>query len=168
MNDNVDRDIYLVQNPSISGAAIWRFIASYYSEGNNGVPFPLIFLVLPIVFRTDICEIINSTHKTSSLQKVSEKLFNDGSSNYRNDLLFYVNNAAAQYKNLTLTAIGVAINAKLISLEPVTALMIPLTQIKKGNLPKTAQSLLSAADKLGFWCSKLSLHEISSILKVRF
>lgn len=45
-----DRDVMYVQNPAIGAALLWRFICGYYSNENKPVPFPLLFVVLPIGF----------------------------------------------------------------------------------------------------------------------
>ncbi len=163
--DELNREIYLVQNPAIGAAIIWRFVCGYYDSDNESrqVPFPLLFVVLPIIFRADLREVISSTQKSSGLQKVSEKLF----AHKQADLFFSLQNSAGQYKETTLLAINIAVSAKLISLSCKTALVIPM-QAKTSKMPKSSENLLKQAEKLGAWCSDLSLHEISTLLKVRF
>jgi hypothetical protein len=163
--DELNREVYLVQNPAISAAILWRFVCGYYD--NDGecrqVPFPLLFVVLPIVFREDLRSVISSTRESSGLQKISEKLF----VNKQTDLFCGIQNAAEQYKKITLSAINIAIEANIISLSSKTALVIPvLTDMSK--VPKSSKILLKHAEKLGIWCSSLNLHEISTLLKVRF
>ena len=70
-----DLDVMYVQNPALGTVLLWRFTCGYYSNENRPVPFPLLFVVLPIVFRQDLCSVIKSTQKASGLSKVSEKLF---------------------------------------------------------------------------------------------
>ena len=169
--NSIDKEIYLVQNPSISAAILWRFICGYYSNESRPTPFPLLFLVLPIVFRQDLCEVIKSTQKGSGLIKVSEKLFSerrDRQTYYRNDLLYSIHNAANQYKDISLLALRVGLTAKLFMLETKTALFFPLTTSKKTGFSTSTKNLMDAAEKLGGWCSELTLHEVSKLLKVRF
>ena len=161
---NLNREIYLVQNPSIGAAILWRFICGYYGQENKVTPFPLLFLVLPIIFRRELCEVIKSTQKKSGLTKVSEKLFGGR----KNDQLYCVHNAAEQYKQTTLSSISIGISAKLFIVDTKTALALPLTQSNKTGIAQSAKYLLDAAEKLGIWCSELTLHEISTLLKVRF
>ena len=163
--DELNREIYLVQNPAIGAAILWRFICGYYDSDSESrqVPFPLLFVVLPIIFRADLREVISSTNKSSGLQKVSEKLF----ANERADLFCSLQNSAEQYKKITLSAVNIAVDAKLINLSCKTALIIPI-QAKTSKMPKSSENLLKQAEKLGMWCSSLSLHEISRLLKVRF
>lgn len=164
MNE-LNKEIYLVQNPAIGAVILWRFVFGYYNAEteNRSVPLPLLFLVLPIIFRADLRAVIESTNKSSGLQKVSEKLFRTRSA----DLFCDLQNSAEQYRNITLVAIKIALGAKLINLSYKTA-MVTLIQDKKNKIPKSADDLLKSAEKLGMWCSSLSLHEISSLLKVRF
>lgn len=163
--DELNREIYLVQNPAIGAAILWRFICGYYNAENEShhVPFPLLFLVLPVIFREDLREVIRTTNKSSGLQKVSEKLF----ASKRADLFYSVQDSAEHYREITLSAINIAIGANLISLSHKTALVIPV-QEKTSKMPKSSENLLKCAEKLGMWCSSLSLHEISILLKVRF
>lgn len=162
MNE-LNREVYLVQNPAIGAAILWSFVRGYYDKESQQVPFPLLFIVLPIIFREDLRDVISSTNKTSGLQKVSEKLF----ANKQADLLCSIQNSAEQYKELTLSSINIALSANLISISSKTALVMPIqTETKK--MPKSSEKLLKQSQKLGMWCSVLSLHEISILLKVRF
>jgi len=163
--NELNREIYLVQNPAIGAAILWRFVCGYYEADNESrqLPVPLLFIVLPIIFRADLRDIIESTNKSSGLQKVSEKLF----AGKKADLFCSLQNSAEQYKDTTLSAINIAVGAKLISLSCKTALVLPI-QVKTSKMPKSSENLLKSAEKLGIWCSSLSLHEISTLLKVRF
>ena len=165
MMDELAREVYLVQNPAIGAAILWRFICGYYKNDakNEQVPFPLLFLVLPVIFRQDLREVIQGTQKNSGLQKVSEKLFADK----RADLFSSIQTAADQYKEITLSSIRIAITKKLIFVDTKTALVMP-TQTKTAKIPRSSDELLKQAEKLGKWCSVLTLHEISKLLKVRF
>ena len=161
----INREIYLVQNPAISATILWQFVCGYYygTEENKQVPFPLLFIVLPIVFREDLRTVINGTNKSSGLQKVSEKLFKDK----RADLFCSIHDSAEQYKEITLTAINIAVGKGLFVVDIKTATVLPL--LKKGTkMPKSSEKLLKLGDKLGEWCSAMTLHEISQLLKVRF
>lgn len=164
MNE-LNREVYLVQNPAIGAGILWRFVCGYYdSEGQSRqVPFPLLFVVLPIIFREDLRNVISLTFKSSGLQKVSEKLFESK----RSDLFCSIQTYADQYKEITLSAINIAADANLISVFNETALVIPV-QTKTNKMPKSSENLLKQAEKLGAWCSVLSLREISTLLKVRF
>jgi hypothetical protein len=82
--------------------------------------------------------------------------------------LFSVHNAANQYKHISLSAISVGLATKLFVLDAKTALLFPLTTANKTGTSPSTKTLMDAAEKLGVWCSELTLHEISKLLKVRF
>lgn len=160
-----DRDVIYVQNPAIGAVLLWRFICGYYTKENRPAPFPLLFVVLPIVFRQDLCAVIRSTQKASGLSKVSEKLFK----NRENDSIHFVNNTAIQMRPLTLEAFNIAVEANLISMIAERATVFPLTT-SHGRYTARGDSkdMMGAAEKLGAWCSELTLLEIAKWLKVRF
>lgn len=162
--NKINREVYYVQNPAIGAAILWQFVNGYYDKENKAVPFPLLFIVLPIVFRRDLCEIIYSTRKGKGLSKVSEKLFNDK----KNDNLYTINNSAIELRSLTLDSFNIGTSARLFALDTSTATVLPLTRTKKSGLSRSIKKLLDAAEKLGAWCSELSLLEICEWLKVRF
>lgn len=160
-----DRDVMYVQNPAIGAALLWRFTCGYYSNENRPIPFPLLFVVLPIVFRQDLCSVIKSTQKASGLSKVSEKLF----SSKQNDSIHYLNTSAIQMRGLTLEAFNIAVEANLVSLSAESAMVFPLTMTVRKYTPKgDCKGMMAAAEKLGIWCSELTLLEITKWLKVRF
>ena len=163
--NNLDRDVMYVQNPAIGAALLWRFVCGYYADENRPVTFPLLFVVLPIIFRQDLCAVIKGTQRASGLSMVSEKLFKSK----ENDSIHFVNNTSIQMRDLTLESFNMAIEANLISLIAESATVFPLTAsarkyIAKGN----CKDMMNAAEKLGAWCSDLTLLEIAKWLKVRF
>lgn len=160
-----DRDVMYVQNPAIGAALLWRFTCGYYSNENRPIPFPLLFVVLPIMFRQDLCTVIKGTQKASGLSKFSEKLF----SGKQNDSIHYVNTAAIQMRGLTLESFNIAVEANLVSLSAETAMVFPLIITTHKYVPKgDCKDMLTAAERLGIWCSGLTLLEIAKWLKVRF
>ncbi len=160
----MNNEIYYVQNPSLGAAILWRFVCGYYKEKMEPVPFTLLFIILPLIFRKDLCEVITSTQKRSGLSKVSEKLFSDKS----NDRLYFVHKAAEDEKDLTLASLRIALASHLLAIDKETAMVLPLVSTNTKNISETTKKSLNAAEKLGVWCSQLTLHEICTILKVRF
>jgi hypothetical protein len=162
---NHDLDVKYVQNPAIGAALLGRFVSGYYQKESHPVPFPLLFVVLPIIFRQDLCSIVNSTRIASGLSMVSEKLFK----NKENDSIHFVNNTAIKLRPLTMGAFNIATEANLISMLPETAMVFPIdTKMGKFTPKGDAKDMLKAAEKLGTWCADLTLLEISKWLKVRF
>jgi hypothetical protein len=162
---SIDRDVMYVQNPAIGAAVLWHFVCGYYTKENRPVPFPLLFVVLPIVFRQDLCAAIKSTQKASGLSKVSQKLFK----NRENDSIHFVNKTAIQMRDLTLEAFNIAVEANLVSLIAESANVFPLaTSVNKYTPKGDTKNIIAAAEKLGAWCSGLTILEIAKWLKVRF
>ena len=164
MQSNLVKEIYNVQNPALGSVILWRFVCGYYAHGSKPAPFPLLFVVLPVIFREDLCTVIRSTQKGKGLSKVSEKLFKGK----KKDNLYSINNTAIVHRQLTLDSFTIGVSAKLFSLEKSTALVYPLVQTKVTNISDSTKVLLDAAEKLGGWCADLSLLEVCNWLKVRF
>ena len=80
-----------------------------------------------------------------------------------------MNNTAIQMRELTLDAFNIAVEANLVSLLPETATVFPLLTTIRKYVPKgDCRNMMTAAEKLGGWCSELTLLEIAKWLKVRF
>lgn len=165
MINNSDLDVRYVQNSAIGAALLWRFACSYYKTENKPVPFLLFFLVLPLVFRDDLCSQIQSTNKSSGLSKFCEKLFVQK----KNDEVETINNTSIKLRLLTIESFNIAVEANLLSLTPENALVHPVfTKLDTTSLRDETKKMLNVAEKIGFWFSNLSLLEITKWLKVRF
>lgn len=163
--NSYDLDVKYVQNPAIGASVLWKFVCGYYQKENKPVPFPLLFVVLPIVFRQDLCAVVKSTQKASGLSKVSEKLFDKK----ENDSIHFVNKTAIQLRPLTLEAFNIAVETNLFAMLPESATIFPVTTKMSKYTPKgDSKDMINAAEKLGSWCSELTMLEISKWLKVRF
>lgn len=159
----INKEVYYVQNPAIGSAILWRFSCGYYKSQSKAVPFPLLFIVLPIIFREDLRVVITSTQKRSGLSKVSEKLFKEKTTNE----LYTINNTAIELRPLTLDSIRIGIACGLLAVNYKTAEVYPLVETSK-RMSVEVNKLLDASEKLGIWCSEMSLMEICKWLKVRF
>lgn len=72
-------------------------------------------------------------------------------------------------RELTLEAFNIAVEANLMSLSTENATVSPLTTAIRKYVPKgDCKIMLSAAEKLGAWCSERTLLEVGKWLKVRF
>lgn len=161
-----DLDVMYVQNPALGTVLLWRFTCGYYSNENRPVPFPLLFVVLPIVFLPRFVQRDKRAPKKPAVyQRFRRNLF----SGKLNDSIHYVNNTAIQMRELTLEAFNIAVEANLMSLSTENATVSPLTTAIRKYVPKgDCKIMLSAAEKLGAWCSELTLLEVGKWLKVRF
>lgn len=158
-----------VQNPSLGALALWRFAAGYSraSSEHAPTPFPLLFVVLPLLYHEETYEILGSTRATSGLRAFSGKFLD--SHHKKSDVLLGLHERCLRMRALSLEALRFALAAHLLALDVNRAAALPLTQTTpKAGIPASIQAMLKNADKVGAWCSVLSLHEVSLILKVTF
>ncbi|WP_207655570.1 three component ABC system middle component [Desulfocucumis palustris] len=163
---DLNKEIRNVQNPAFGAFAIWNFVRGYYSFNSLFTPFPILFIVLPIVFRGDMVEVLYGTNKPSGLRHFANKFLS--TKVLKNDVVSQIHISSSNMKHNTLDSIRIALNASLISIDYENALVFPISTTEHKSEPKSIIKLGKASEKLGYWCSQLTLHEISQILKVRF
>ena len=153
-----------MQNPALGGALIWRFACGYCPENqpSRGIPVPLAFVVLPMTLHARTCDEVTSTQIGSGFRKFEEKF------NEQGDLLLAINQRAVAMRSLSMRSIRLALSAGLLTLLPEQATLWPRTYVPPRGTAKSVDALLKAAEKLGAWCSQLSLFEVSGILRVEF
>ncbi len=83
-----------------------------------------------------------------------------------------IHGRALQLRPLSLQSIGVAATSKLVRIDYETAQIrgyaFDLLDAAKPKLPERLKGFASAADKLGYWFSKLGLAQVASTLRVDF
>ncbi len=163
---NLSKEFENVQNPALGAYAIWNFSRGYYEHNNSFMPFQLLFIVLPIIFRADLVDIITATQKQSGLRYFADKFLT--TKVLKNDMISHIHKASEETKYLTLESLQIAIHANLISIDAESGLVFPITTSEKKNESASVNRLGKSAEKLGNWCARLTMHEISQILKVRF
>lgn len=161
------KEFYNVQNPALGAYILSRFSLGYFEENQDMVPMPLMFIVLPIIYKKEVVDFISSTQKSSGLRFFADKFTEKQTS--KNDLIIQIQNLSQKYKMMTLEAIRIGMIGKLIAIQN-NAYILPLDDNIKGFKSKSTEvkKMGNAAEKLGIWCSRLSLLEVSQILKVRF
>jgi hypothetical protein len=159
-------ELDIVQNPAIGAYVIWQFALGYKEQGAEAAPFPLAFLVLPCLLHRQTFEEIGSTRKASGLPLFAAKFDKE------REILMGIHNRALQLRPLSLQSIGVASTSKLVRIDYENAALhaypLDLLGVRKPPIPERLKGFGSAADKLGFWFSKLGLPQIASTLRVDF
>jgi ABC-3C biological conflict system middle component len=158
-------EIEIVQNPALGAYSIWRFGLGFQSEDSRPAAFPLAFLVLPLLLHRPTLSIIASTQRASGLALFAAKLGQE-----RENLLA-VHERALALRQLTLQSIAMGIDERLLTVDYVSASIrsnTPDTAVRKPILPERIKSFSGAAEKIGYWFSKLGLHQIASTLAVEF
>lgn len=161
------KEFYNVQNPALSAYLLSRFSLGYIKENQDMTPLPLLFIVLPMIYKKEIFDFITSTQEKSGLRFFADKFTEKKNSN--NDLIIQIQNLSKRYQVMTLEAMRIGIVGELMAIQN-DAYILPLEDNIKSfkTVSKEVKKMGNAAEKLGIWCSRLSLMEISQILKVRF
>jgi Family of unknown function (DUF6521) len=165
---SLSQEASYVQNPALGASLLWRFSTTYveHHRFSSPVPLPLLFIVLPIIFHEQTNSFVKRTQKASGLRAFAGK-FGDVKES-KQDILLALHLRMLRLRSLSAESLQMAISARLLHLLS-DATLSPLAKAKGvTELPTEAKQLLVDAEKLGTWCAPLTLHEIATILKVRF
>lgn len=169
MIHRLNQETLNIQNPALGAMLLWRFIAGYESASGTSRPTPilLLFLILPIMLHRETAEFVISTREASGLRVFAGKFFE--SRNSKADLLLTLTRRSRDMRKLTLESLALAISSGLVSLDTDHGMAISLSSVPvTAGIPSLVRAIFKAAEKFGVWCSLVSLHEISVILKVGF
>lgn len=159
-------ELDVVQNPAIGAYLIWQFTLGYQEDGAEVAPIPLAFLVLPMLLHRQTFDEVASTRKASGLTLFAAKFDKE------REILMGIHGRAVQLRPLSLQSIGVAATSKLVRVDYQTAQLrgysLDLLNAAKPRLPERLKGFAAAADKLGYWFSKLGLAQVASTLRVDF
>jgi len=160
------RETQNVQNPALGAAVLWRFCCGFAEShpAGDAPRLPLLFLVLPIVLHQATAELLRRTRLTSGLRVYAAK-FGDSAVS-KQDLLLQIHERAIRWRRLSLQSIELASAGRLIHLSEAGE-VVPLSRTKARALPDEVKQLLADAEKLGTWCGQLTLHEVTTTLKVK-
>ncbi len=160
------REAQNVQNPALGAAILWRFCCSYTTTHptSDAPALPTLFVVLPIVLHQATAELLRRTRPSSGLRAFAAKF--GESAVAKQDLLLQIHDRSLRWRALTMESIELAAAGSLIHLSE-SGVVMPLSKTKARGLPDEVKQLMSDAEKLGAWCGQLTLHEITTTLKVR-
>lgn len=165
----LSKETRIVQNPALGAVLLWQFAVGY-SEGSEmkaPTPLPLLFIVLPIIYHQETAAFVKTTLKASGLRSFVNKF--DETKTSKSDLIISIHKRAEIMRDLTSHSLSLALASDLIGLNPQSGTVFPKTKTQpKTGVPDSIREMIKAAEKLGFWCSKLTLHEVSTTLKVAF
>ena len=106
---------------------------------------------------------MSSTRKLSGLPLFAAKLGGE------HENLLAVQNRALAFRPLSLQSIALAANRGLVTIDYSAALFRSNTPDKKAPIvPERIRGMTPAAQKIGSWFSKMSVHQIASTLRVQF
>ncbi|MCA1050987.1 DUF6521 family protein [Priestia aryabhattai] len=164
----LSKEIQIIQNPALGAMILKCFTEGYISsEKEDSLPFPLLFIVLPMVFHNDTLSYLNSTRRPSGLRALVNKMSDSKES--KRDIVLDIHERADKMKKLTLDALRIALATELLELDSKQAkVKVSHKRIDKSAIIKSNSKMFKSSEKLGFWCSQLNMQEISMILKVGF
>lgn len=165
---SLTQEIRNVQNPALGAVLLWRFSIGYSNKHktNDYPPIPILFLILPIMFHQETFELLKGTNRPSGLHGFADKF--SKSRVGKSDVLLGIQARAMRWRELTLESLNVAIRTRLLTVSNSDASAIPISTTSPRRVPAPIKPLLSNSEKLGEWCSELSLFEIANILKIGF
>ena len=157
-------ELDLVQNTGLASEIIVATAVAYYKEKNaiNGLPFPLSFLVLPLLFHRRTVDVIKKRKGSGVLYKVIKE---------DKEILVGLQSRMESLFDRTLSAYSLAISANVLTIDLETVELIPLIPIiPKSALPITgsARDIFIAASRLGKAFAEHSVEEIIKITEVVF
>lgn len=161
------QEVRNIQNPALGAGLLWRFACGYVGSHptHDHVPLPLAFLVLPIVMHEQTEEFVHATQKASGLRAFAAKF--GKSENSKQDILLSVHDRMLALRLLSVDSIRLALATRLLHLN--AAHLIPLSETEAvAGIPPDVKRMMKNAEKLGLWCGLLTMHEVSTTLKVRF
>jgi len=157
-------EVQAMQNPALGAGLLWRFVCGHSpATSPKGTPLPLVFVVLPLVFHARSMEAVAGTLAASGLRKFEEKFSKEDG-----DILLSLHPRMLAMRDLTLRSLRIALRSGLVTLVPSEAVLWPRSITPPPDQPKPVNELLKAAEKLGTWCSDISLFEAAGLLKVDF
>lgn len=156
-----------VQNPALGAVLQARFVRTYYEthQEHAGAPFPLMFIVLPILYYPDTSELVKSTQRRSGLRAFAQKL--GTSAVGKADVLLSIHRRTLQMRALSLTSIGLMLHTGLAALDIQHAAFLP-RDYPDPDVVGNAKILLRSSEKLANWLAQVSLYEAEKILRVVF
>ncbi|MBB4378462.1 three component ABC system middle component [Bradyrhizobium sp. SBR1B] len=156
-------ELQIVQNPSLGGYLIWQFGLGFQAEDSQRSSFLLPFLVLPLLLHKPTLDLVASTRRSSGLALFAAKL------GEQHENLLAVHSRALALRGLSLQSIAIAANRGLVTIDYGSGHFRSNTPEKKlPALPERVRAMQPAAQKIGFWFSRMSVHQIASTLRVQF
>lgn len=154
----------LVQNQGLASCAVFEAVAAFSATRNAeaGMPFPMVFLVLPLAFHKRTVDSIKSRAGKGMLFKAIKD---------NPEIPLGLQTRMEGLYDRTFEALSLAVCAETIALDPETGELLPRRKaLPDETLPMLppAKDVLRAARRIGASFAEHSIEEILTILKVVF
>lgn len=159
-------ELHAVQNPAFGAYLIWNLALGYQADRGLDLPFPLSFLALPMLLHRPTFEAVLSTQRGSGLTIFAAKF------DKNRETLVALHDRAMQLRGLSLQSLGLAARSRLIRIDYERATLrahsIDMLDVKRPRIPERIKDYPKAAEKVGYWFSRLGLAQIASTLRIDF
>lgn len=168
MSATLAREVDAIQNSAMAAVLLWRFCVGYAvaRQSPASTPIPALFVVLPVLLDDDSMRLLSSTQSKSGLRQFAGKFTEPAHS--KTDVLLSLERHAISLRSQTLEALRLALQSRLLFLEPTTAEIVALSQAQPKSFPETVRPLVRNAEKLGTFAGGVTLFELSTVLRVSF
>lgn len=149
-------DVFSITNPALTSLVLWSFLEGFEHEDNNGCPFPLIFLPLPLVLSQSIRDEFKGTNAATGLYSWITR---------RQHILINLDTRINKTVNLTRSAIIFGCTNGVITIQTNGTLKSNNKGIVKSRLKECSdefKEMIKVSNKLGVWFSQIK--STSSIL----
>ena len=154
-------EVQIVQNPAVAATMIWRCGMGYQEEGGSRtMEMPLAFLVLPICLHWETLNIVLTTQRRSGLSLFASKI------SAEREKLLAVHLRALAYRDLTWKAIGMGLQTQLLSIDYASAKIRSNHAKLPRYVPERVKSLVRGSEKVGAWCGRLTMEQVTTILRI--
>ncbi|KAA0982641.1 hypothetical protein FQ192_31040 [Pseudomonas sp. ANT_J12] len=156
-------EVYLVQNPALGAILMWKFVEGYKRASGGKLPLmPLLFLVLPVIFNESLRSVLDKTFLTSGMRLFVAKF------SQRQETLLAIQRRMLMLRSTSLSSLSIAIEGGLLALDHSNALVDFSSKPFPRGTREGIRSLAKQADKLGAWCSSLTIQEVQTALRIGF
>lgn len=167
VSSQLPNEAWITQNPALGAAIIWRCACGYQSSHKikSSLPLAIAFTVVPLLYTKGLFDVLSRTNRDSGLRKFAEKF--SETKDAKQDLLLSLHDRCLRWRDISWASLRQAFAGRLLTLTS-DGLLVPLTETAPRGVPSRTALMLRNAEKLGAWYSELSIHEVSTLLKVRF
>lgn len=154
----------LVQNSGLASCAVFEAVIAFYEIKNSerGMPFPFVFLVLPLVFHKRTVDSVKNRAGKGTLFKAIKD---------NPEIPLGLQARMESLAERTFDALSLAISSGTVAIDQETSQLIPLVKsLPKSALPvlQPVKDILKASKRIGQAFAEHSEEEILAILKVVF
>lgn len=151
-----------IQNTALGAHLLWVAVKECYeqNERKSGIPFPLIFLILPLLFH-------KATAISLSKKKRPGALFKAISEN--REIPLGLQQRMEGFAEETLKSLNICVSSDLLHIDIEEQMeIVPLKNSHMGYTGYDTKILIQAAKRVGQCFSELNFEQICSYLNIRF